>query len=79
MIGTNVGMDAQQGNNMPTTKTPFDEVAFIMAYEDGELDDDAIIVGFQHLIDSGTVWHLQGSYGRMAARLIETGRCNGHN
>ena len=58
------------------TKT-FDVVGFIMAYECGELDEDAVIEGFQHLIDAGTVWSLQGSYGRMAVHLIEAGLCTG--
>ena len=57
------------------TMDKFDTVSFIMSYENGELDDYAIIEGFQHLIDSGLVWQLQGSYGRMAERLINLGRC----
>ena len=48
---------------------------FIMAYESGELDEDQIIEGFQALIDSGAVWSLQGSYGRTAVSLIESGHC----
>lgn len=51
----------------------WDSLAFIMAYEDGELDDDAIIEGFQHLVDNGMAWTLQGSYGRMAQHLINQG------
>ena len=51
----------------------FDEVAFIMEYEDGSLSDDEMIEGFQHLLDSGTVWHLQGSYGRTARALLDAG------
>lgn len=54
----------------------FDTVGFIMDYESGELDDDSIIEGFQHLINSGLAWQLQGSYGRAAARLIEAGLCH---
>lgn len=57
------------------SETKFDLVGFIMAYEDGGLDDDAIIEGFQHLIDTGMAWTLQGSYGRAAAQLIELGYC----
>ena len=53
----------------------FDQVGFIMAYEGGELDDEQIIEGFQHLIDNSLVWSLQGSYGRMAVALIEGGHC----
>ena len=50
-------------------------VDFINAYENGELDDDAIIAGFQAGIDSGVVWQLQGRYGRTAMALIEAGYC----
>lgn len=49
---------------------------FIMAYEAGECDEDEIVRGFQGLIDSGLVWQLQGSYGRMAAALIRGGQCH---
>jgi len=52
-----------------------DVVSFINAYEDGRLDEDAVIEGFQSLIDFGIVWQLQGSYQRMAIGLIEAGLC----
>lgn len=52
------------------------DINFIMAYENGELSDEEIIAGFQQGIDSGLVWQLQGSYGRMATRLIESGYCS---
>ena len=55
----------------------FDLVGFIIAYESGELESEsALIEGFQHLIDSGQAWSLQGSYGRMARLLIEQGACH---
>ena len=34
-----------------------------------------IIDAWQHLIDSATVWQLQGWYGRTAMQLIERGVC----
>jgi hypothetical protein len=58
----------------------FDSVGFIMAWEGGNLDTYETIWGFQHLIDSGLVWKLQGCYGRTAAALIKGGHCvNTHN
>ncbi len=54
---------------------PFDTVSFVMAFEDGSLPEDEVVAGFQHLIDNGTVWQLQGTYGRTAANLIRQGLC----
>jgi hypothetical protein len=49
------------------------------AVETLELNDDASWEekrdALQSLIDSGVVWQLQGSYGRMAQRAIEDGVC----
>jgi hypothetical protein len=45
----------------------------IIAYENGELEDVEVVDLFQSLVDSGLAWQLQGSYGRTAARMIETG------
>jgi hypothetical protein len=47
--------------------------ASIIAYEDGMLSEDEILELFQHLVNTGLAWTLQGSYGRMAQRLIEVG------
>lgn len=55
---------------------PFDTVSFILAFEGGECSREEIIEGFQALIDSGTVWQLQGSYGRTASALIQEGLCH---
>jgi len=54
----------------------FDSVEFVIAYEQGELDEAAIVEGFQYLIQSGLAWSLQGHYGRTAAALIEAGLCH---
>ena len=45
----------------------------IMAYENGELDDDETIALFQSMLDDGTVWQLQGHYSRTATALLNQG------
>jgi hypothetical protein len=61
--------------NVRATNSQFDLVSFVMDYESGELGDDAIVEGFQHMIDNGSAWQLQGHYGRTAHALIENGLC----
>lgn len=46
----------------------------IIAYEQGELDEAETLTLFAELVKSGLAWQLQGSYGRTAASLIESGR-----
>ena len=55
------------------TKKQYDEVGAIIAYESGELFGDAFIELFQHLVNNGHAWSLQGSYGRTARALIDAG------
>lgn len=45
----------------------------MMMWEDGELDSDDEIDLFQHLVDTGLVWELQGMYGRRAEELLRAG------
>lgn len=49
---------------------PFDK---IMDYEFGALSEEDMISLFQHLVDTGLVWRMQGHYGRVAMSLIEAG------
>jgi hypothetical protein len=51
----------------------FDPVSFVMAYENGELDQDDIVAGFQKMLDSGLINSLQGSYQRTAQQLLDAG------
>lgn len=46
---------------------------FIMDYEVGDSSADEIVDGFALLVRLGLAWSLQGSYGRMAAHLIDAG------
>ena len=49
--------------------------ADLIAYEQGELEDDEVVELFQELINTGMAWSLQGHYGRTAKALIEAGMC----
>ena len=53
-----------------------DLVDKIIAFESGEMEDEEIIDFFQETINDGTVQHLQGSYGRLASDLIDSGLCS---
>lgn len=55
------------------TKQKFDIVTFIMDYEEGNLDDEQVLEGFQYLVDNNLIRQLQGHYQRMAINLIENG------
>lgn len=45
----------------------------IIAYENGDMDEDDLIAFFQRLVDTGLAWSFQGHYGRTAMAFIEAG------
>jgi hypothetical protein len=47
----------------------------IMAFEQGEMDEQELVDFFQDLINTGMAWELQGFYGRTARDLIGAGHC----
>ncbi len=50
-----------------------DTVSKLMAYENGEFDEEETIELFQELVNNGMAWQLQGHYGRTAKDLIDDG------
>jgi hypothetical protein len=44
-----------------------------------EADDEETLDAYQYLVDTGLVWQMQGSFGRVAQHLIDAGliKCNG--
>ena len=49
-------------------------VGIAEGFEPAESEEQQI-EAWQHLIDTGLAWSLQGSFGRMAKHLIEQGVC----
>ena len=53
-----------------------DVMSGILDYEMGILEEEDTITLFQHLVDTGMAWQLQGHYGRTAQQMIEAGVIN---
>lgn len=67
--------------NLPTFGNPdrrdvdvYDVDGAIRDYEEGGLDEEGTVKLFQHLLDTGMIYHLQGAYQRHAQDLINSGR-----
>jgi hypothetical protein len=48
----------------------------LIEYEQGDMSESDTIQLFQHLVDSGLAWSLQGHYGRFAHELLQAGYIN---
>lgn len=56
---------------------PSQHLDFIMDFEGGQIESaDRIVEGVQAMIDDGTIYHLQGSWQRLAAQLVADGQCH---
>ncbi len=51
------------------------DVDEIIAFEQGDLSEQEEAKFFQKIINDGSVWSLQGTYGRHAMAAIEQGLC----
>lgn len=52
----------------------YDLTTAIINYETDQMETtDQVLELFQHLVDTGMAWSLQGHYGRTATALIEGG------
>ena len=43
----------------------------LIAYEEGQINEDQEVAFFEHLVETGACWQLPGHYQRIAATLIE--------
>ncbi len=56
--------------------TQYQAVGIAEGFIDAESEEE-VIQAWQYLVDTGLAWQLQGSFGRMAAALIEQGVIDG--
>ena len=63
-------MDLKARNNMDN----YTAVGIAEGFVEADSEEQSI-EAWQHLIDTGLAWTLQGAFGRMAQRLIEDGIC----
>ena len=63
----------EERQKLDKSKGGQDVMGRIIDYENGDMCEGEVIDLFQDLVDTGLAWVLQGSYGRMAQELIETG------
>lgn len=54
----------------------YDAIAIVEDINDGVYSEEEYLEAWQHLVDTGLAWQLQGWYGRRAHALIENGLIN---
>ena len=54
--------------------TDYKAVALAEGFEEAS-SEEQLLEAWQHLIDTGLAWRLQGWFGRQAKSLIEAGYC----
>jgi hypothetical protein len=61
---------------METEMDMYTAVAIAEGMQDA--DDEETLDAYQYLVDTGIIWKLQGSFGRVAQHLIDAGliKCN---
>lgn len=60
---------------MKETMTVYDACACVEGFDGEEHTQEEELAAWQHLIDTGAAWTLQGWYGRNAHQLILAGLC----
>lgn len=63
----------EKENIMTNEITKDNYIDYIIAYEAGELPEQATLDLFQFIVDRGTAWPLQGHYARTADMLLNEG------
>jgi hypothetical protein len=56
--------------------TDYDAVAACEGFDGEDHDAETLRSAWQHLIDTGLCWKLQGFFGRTAKTLIDSGECH---
>ena len=62
---------------MPKRKTKLTDLEAVLIAEGAQEaeSDEQYIAAWQHLIDTGLCWQLQGKFGRTAKAMIANGHC----